>query len=80
MREECELHKNNSMSLLQYIFHQPTTNAVADIREIDAEEPLSNALVPLFQNQSSTLIFSSGRISVTVNYPGGLHCPTQPFA
>ena len=64
-----------------------TTNAAADIREIDTEEPLSNALVPLFQNQSSTappdertLIFSSGRISVTVNYSGGLHCPTQPFA
>ena len=86
MREERDLYKYNCMALLQYIFYQPPSNAVAEIIEIE-KELLSNALVPLFQNQSSTappdvrtLISSSGGISVKVNYPGGLHCPTQTFA
>ena len=86
MREQRDYYKKNNLELLYYIICHPPSNAVADIRQID-EEPLSNALVPLFQNQSSTappdvrtLFSSSGRISVTVNYPGGLHCPTQPFA
>ena len=86
MREERDYYKKNNLELLYYIICHPPSNATAEIRQID-EEPLSNALVPLFQNQSSTapldvrtLISSGERISVTVNYSGGLHCPTQPFA
>ena len=86
MREQRDYYKKNNLELLYYIICHPPSNAPAEIRQID-EEPLSNALVPLFQNQSSTapldvrtLISSGGRISLTVNYPGGLHCPTQPFA
>ena len=85
MREERDLYKYNSMALLQYIFYQLPTNAVAEIIEIE-KELRSNALVPLFQNQSFTappdvrMLISCSGISVIVNYLGGLHCPTQPFA
>ena len=87
MREECKLHKSNYMTLWHCINYQPPTKGVAEIREIDdSEEPQSSALVPLVKNKSSTapldvrtLESSRARKKFAVNYPGGIHCPTQPF-